>query len=130
MDCEAVGGSSSKILNLPSNSCCKLEDVGNENLKDCLLKFVVLDFDRFSRSEFVAEVLVTLGELENLKEGVIICEELKLQQKVTVRTKLQFFTLTVCSKFTGSCKYVRGKGIAAGHFYLIRPLPQLFTCQS
>ena len=84
-DCEAGPSLSSKILNLPSNASCKLEGVGDENLKDCLLKFVVLDFDRFSRSEFVAEVLVTLGDLEDLNEGVIICEELKLQQKVTVR---------------------------------------------
>ena len=46
---------------------------------------MVLDFDRFSRSEFVAEVLVPLGDLGDLHEGVTICEELMLQQKIVVR---------------------------------------------
>ena len=84
-DCEAVRPSSSHILNLPSKPSCKLEGISEEKLRDSLLKFVVLDFDRFSRSEFVAEVLVPLGDLGDLREGVTICEDLMLQQKVTVR---------------------------------------------
>ncbi len=65
----------------------------DENLRDCLLKFVVLDFDRFSRSEFVAEVLVPLGDLGDLREGVTICEELMLQQKVMVRDGGSFISV-------------------------------------
>ena len=83
-DTDAIPTSSSKILNLPSNPSCNLDGITDENLKDCLLKFVVLDFDRFSRSEFVAEVVVHLGVLGDLQEGVTICEELMLQQKVMV----------------------------------------------
>ena len=92
-DCEAVRSSSSKILNLPSNPSCKLDGIADEDLRDCLLKFVVLDFDRFSRSEFVAEVLVPLGDLGDLREGVTICEELVLQQKVMVRNRGSFHDL-------------------------------------
>lgn len=84
-DGENVRSSSSKVLNLPSNSRCKLAGIAEKNLKDCLLKLVVLEFDRFSRSEFVAEVLVPLGDLGDLREGVRICQELMLQQKVMVR---------------------------------------------
>ena len=54
---------------------------------------MVLDFDRFSRSEFVAEVLVPLGNLGDLREGVTICEELVLQQKVMVRNRGSFHDL-------------------------------------
>lgn len=83
-ECETVRSSCSKNLNLPSKPSCKLDGIEDVNLRDCLLKFVVLDFDRFSRSEFVAEVLVSLGDLGDLRAGVRICEELMLQQKVMV----------------------------------------------
>ncbi|XP_028411384.1 synaptotagmin-4-like isoform X2 [Dendronephthya gigantea] len=81
-ECETALRSCSKNLNLPSNPSCNLDCIEDVNLRDCLLKFVVLDFDRFSRSEFVAEVLVPLGDLGDLREGVTICKELMLQQKV------------------------------------------------
>ena len=66
------------------NPECQFDGITKEYVKDCLLKLVVLDFDRFSRSEFVAEVLVSLGELENLSGGVTVCEDLMAQQKVMV----------------------------------------------
>lgn len=74
----------SQILNLPLNPECQLEGITKEELEDCFLKFVVLDFDRFSRSEFVAEVVVILGELEGLSNGVTICKDLVPQPEVMV----------------------------------------------
>lgn len=79
---ESDQGVSSQILDLPSNPKCQLEGISKEDVKTCLLKFVVLDFDRFSRSEFVAEALVSLGDLENLSDGITVCEDLIPQQKL------------------------------------------------
>ena len=96
-ECNAV--LASQILNLPLNPKCQLNGLTKENIKDCFLKFVVLDFDRFSRSEFVAEVLITLGDLENLNDGVTVCEDLILQQKVMVRKRgaCFFYSSDICS---------------------------------
>jgi len=41
----------------------------------CTLKFVVLDYDKFSRSEFVAEVMLSLLEID-LVEGAKLSRHL------------------------------------------------------
>ena len=45
-------------------------------LYSCTLKFVVLDYDKFSRSEFVAEVMLSLLEID-LVEGANLSRHLK-----------------------------------------------------
>ena len=53
--------------------------------RSCTLKFVVLDYDKFSRSEFVAEVMLSLLEVD-LVEGTTLSRHLNSKTITDVST--------------------------------------------
>ncbi|XP_031560463.1 synaptotagmin-7-like [Actinia tenebrosa] len=67
------------FMNLSNNRICVFDRISLEKVKESTLKFVVLDYDRFSRSEFIADVLVPLSEI-NVEEGETILRKLVSQE--------------------------------------------------
>jgi len=65
----------SNFLNLATNRICMFDQITLEEAQNCTLKFVVLDYDKFSRSEFVAEVMLSLLEVD-LVEGTTLSRHL------------------------------------------------------
>lgn len=65
----------SSFLNLATNRICMFDQLTLEEAQNCTLKFVVLDYDKFSRSEFIAEVMLSLLEID-LVEGAKLSRHL------------------------------------------------------
>lgn len=63
------------FLNLATNRMCMFDQITLEQAQNCTLKFVVLDYDKFSRSEFVAEVMMSLLHVD-LVEGTTLSRHL------------------------------------------------------
>lgn len=62
----------------------------------CTLKFVVLDYDKFSRSEFVAEVMLSLLDVD-LVEGTTVSRHLNSKTIINVSAEsYQAVTLLTC----------------------------------
>ena len=76
----------SQCIDLSAHSMCVFENVSFQDAQSSLLKLVVLDYDRFSRTEFVAEMMISLGELD-LKEGATVCQQLMTQRRSIVRLR-------------------------------------------
>ncbi|KAJ7385427.1 hypothetical protein OS493_016511 [Desmophyllum pertusum] len=54
----------SSFLNLGTNRICMFDQITLQEAQSSTLKFVVLDYDKFSRSEFVAEVMLSLLDVD------------------------------------------------------------------
>lgn len=63
------------FLNLATNRICMFDQLTLVEAQNCTLKFVVLDYDKFSRSEFVAEVMMSLLHVD-LLEGTTLSRHL------------------------------------------------------
>ncbi|XP_057307046.1 synaptotagmin-7-like [Hydractinia symbiolongicarpus] len=66
------------ILNYPSEQSCSFTGCPIDKLCGAALKFVILDYDRFSRSEFVADCVLLLDEVS--LEGEIISKHLSVRK--------------------------------------------------
>lgn len=78
----------SHFMNLASKRICAFDQITIEEAKLSTLKFVVLDYDKFSRSEFLAEMILHLAEV-NLEEGETLKKN--LNSKEPVRVSVSFF---------------------------------------
>lgn len=62
----------------PRENNCSYSGISFDKLCTLALKFVILDYDRFSRSEFVADCVVQLDEVS--LEGEPITRHLSIQR--------------------------------------------------
>ena len=62
----------------PRENNCSYFGYSFDKLCNCALKFVILDYDRFSRSEFVAECVIQLDQVS--LEGEPITKHLSIQR--------------------------------------------------
>ena len=75
--------SRSHFMNLATNRMCAFDRITIDEAKLSTLKFIVLDYDKFSRSEFLAEMMLRLTEV-NLEEGETIKKHLISKDRVKV----------------------------------------------
>ena len=73
----------SHFMNLASNRMCAFDRITIEEARKSTLKFVVLDYDKFSRSEFLAEMMLALTDI-NLEEGDTVKRHLNSKERVNV----------------------------------------------
>ncbi|KAK3717897.1 hypothetical protein QZH41_014892, partial [Actinostola sp. cb2023] len=85
------------FMNLSTNRICVFDRISLEQAENSTLKFVVLDYDKFSRSEFVADILVPLSEI-NLEEGETIMRKLKSQSVPEVNDELGTLSVSLCQE--------------------------------
>ena len=81
-----------EVLSFPRETTCTFGGCPIDKLCSSALKFVILDYDRFSRSEFVAECVILLDEVS--LEGESIVKHLSI--KKTSPVCLSFNIITVC----------------------------------
>ena len=96
-----LGAFKLEILRYPKESMCTFYGCPINKLCSSALKFVILDYDRFSRSEFVADSVILLDEVS--LEGESITKHLNVRRTNVVSEKLfcccfQFIILFTCSK--------------------------------
>lgn len=95
----------SNFLNLGTNRICMFDQITLQEAQSSTLKFVVLDYDKFSRSEFVAEVMLSLLEVD-LVEGTTLSLHLN-SKTISESDDRGSLTLSLCQQPT------------AGHLHLI-----------
>ena len=67
-----------EILSFPRENICSFVGCPIDKLCSSALKFVILDYDRFSRSEFVADCVILLDEVS--LEGEAITKHLSIRK--------------------------------------------------
>ncbi|XP_048583415.1 synaptotagmin-7 [Nematostella vectensis] len=68
------------FMNLASNRICAFDRITLEEAKKATLKFVILDYDKFSRSEFVADIMMPLADID-LEQGETLTRHLNSQSR-------------------------------------------------
>ena len=81
-----LGAFKLEILSYPKESMCTFYGCPINKLCSSALKFVILDYDRFSRSEFVADSVILLDEVS--LEGESITKHLNVRRTNVVSEKL------------------------------------------
>lgn len=94
----------SNFLNLGTNRKCMFDQMTLEEAHSSTLKFVVLDYDKFSRSEFVAEVMLSLLEVD-LTEGTTLSLHLNYKT-INESADRGTITLSVCHQPTANHLHV------------------------
>ena len=84
----------SNFMNLSCNRLCVFDRLTLEEAKQSSLNFVVLDYDRFSRSDFVAEVMFPLADVD-LEEGATLSRHLVSRTLEKVSCLLTFRALAL-----------------------------------
>lgn len=95
----------SNFLNLGTNRICMFDQITLEEAQSSTLKFVVLDYDKFSRSEFIAEVMLSLLDVD-LAEGTTMSLHLN-SKTISESDDRGSLTLSLCQQPT------------AGHLHVI-----------
>ena len=85
---EAKNGFRLEILKYPSDDSCSFKNCPIDKLCSSALKFVILDYDRFSRSEFEADCVVLLDEVS--LEGEPVTKHLSIRKTDAVSIFLSF----------------------------------------
>ena len=85
------GNNSVETLCFPQENTRTFYGHSYDKLQTCALKLVVLDYDRFSRSEFVAECVVLLDEVA--LDGETITRHLSIQRVARVSVRLANITI-------------------------------------
>jgi len=75
---ESKNGFRVEVLSFPVDNDCSFSDCPIDKLCSSALKFVILDYDRFSRSEFVADCVILLDEVS--LEGESITKHLSIRK--------------------------------------------------
>lgn len=77
-----LGAFKLEILSFPRENTCTFYGCPINKLCSSALKFVILDYDRFSRSEFVADCVILLDEVS--LEGEAISKHLSVRKTCIV----------------------------------------------
>ena len=85
---EAKNGFRLEILKYPSDDSCSFKNCPIDKLCSSALKFVILDYDRFSRSDFEADCVVLLDEVS--LEGEPVTKHLSIRKTDSVSIVLFF----------------------------------------
>lgn len=71
-----------EVLSFPRDTSCTFTGCPIDKLCSSAMKFVILDYDRFSRSEYVADCVVMMDEVS--LEGEAISKHLSIRKTQTV----------------------------------------------
>ena len=94
-----------EVLSFPRDTECTFTGYSLEKLYQMALKFVILDYDRFSRSEFVAECVVLLDEEPLDGERISKYLSIKKTQAVSLNCLISLTNLST-NVYKGACIFV------------------------
>ena len=111
---EAKNGFRLEILKYPSDDSCSFKNCPIDKLCSSALKFVILDYDRFSRSEFEADCVVLLDEVS--LEGEPVTKHLSIRKTDAVSIFLSFvesvlFDIETFISVAQLCRFIQGGGV-------------------
>jgi len=88
-----------EVLTFPRESSCSFVGVPSNKLQNLAIMFTILDYDRFSRSEFQAECVVMLDEVS--LEGELVTKHLSIT-KTDQDKDIGSLLVSVCYQPTGN----------------------------